>query len=235
MSKKAPRRTSRGALHVTQARFKSQTATSTVDIDYATRQGAESTTKRHPVEFVPLPRERGDPEGPDLSPPSKSVRLSDSKAIDDFVTKRQSVARFVLEAIAAAVDKQKASANERGRKNREKFKVGDSVLLSTTGLKETIVTNLGASKLAPRYISPFKVIKVKRDAYKLDIPSSMRLHPTFYVGRLKRYWPAVLPSTADQQPGHNAALDNAGVLADRAGAAHATPRCLDGEQRLIAP
>ena len=96
-----------------------------------------------------------------MSPPLKAVRLSDSKAIDDFVTERRSVARFVSDDIAAAVDKQKASADERERKNCEKFKVGDFVLLSTTGIKESTVTNLDASMLAPRYIGTFEVIKVK--------------------------------------------------------------------------
>ena len=56
-----------------------------------------------------------------VPPHPVGVRLSDSKLIDEFVTHRQSVARFVRVAIAAAVDKQKASADQRGRKNLEKF------------------------------------------------------------------------------------------------------------------
>ena len=73
-----------------------------------------------------------------------------------------------------------------------KFKKGNRVLLSTEGLRDSAVTNLGASKLAPRFIGPFKVLKTIGDAYTLDIPSSLRLHPTFYVGRLKEYRPATL-------------------------------------------
>ncbi|KAG3179880.1 hypothetical protein C6341_g7219 [Phytophthora cactorum] len=41
--------------------------------------------------------------------------------------------------------------------------------------------------LAPRFIGPFTVLERHGNAYTLDIPSSMRLHPTFYVGRLKPY------------------------------------------------
>ncbi|KAG2766840.1 hypothetical protein Pcac1_g21695 [Phytophthora cactorum] len=37
------------------------------------------------------------------------------------------------------------------------------------------------------FISPFTVLEQHGNAYTLDIPSSMRLHPTFYVGRLKPY------------------------------------------------
>ena len=95
------------------------------------------------------------------------------------------------DAITAAVDKQKASADQRGRKNLEILKNGDVVLLSTTSIPGSAVTNLGTPKCALRYIGPSKVIRVNGDAYQLDIPSTMRLHPTFYVGILKLYWPAV--------------------------------------------
>uniref|UniRef100_A0AAV1TLX1 Tf2-1-like SH3-like domain-containing protein n=1 Tax=Peronospora matthiolae TaxID=2874970 RepID=A0AAV1TLX1_9STRA len=76
------------------------------------------------------------------------------------------------------------------------LKKGDRVLLSTEGLRESAVTNLGASKLAPRSIGPFTVLKAIGDAYTLDIPSSLRLHPTFYVGRLKKNRPATLHGLA---------------------------------------
>uniref|UniRef100_A0AAV1TNN0 Integrase catalytic domain-containing protein n=1 Tax=Peronospora matthiolae TaxID=2874970 RepID=A0AAV1TNN0_9STRA len=61
---------------------------------------------------------------------------------------------------------------------------------------DSAVTNLNASKLAPRFIGPFTVLKAIGDAYKLDLPSSQRLHPTFNVGRLKEYRPAMLHGLA---------------------------------------
>ena len=51
-----------------------------------------------------------------------------------------------------------------------------------------MVTNLGSNKFLPRYIGPFKVLSKHGDAYKIDIPSRMKLHPVFYVGRLKPYY-----------------------------------------------
>ncbi|OWY98389.1 hypothetical protein PHMEG_00030861 [Phytophthora megakarya] len=77
------------------------------------------------------------------------------------------------------------------------FHTGDRVLLSTEGIRTSAVTNLGANNLAPRFIGPFTVIKAIGDAYALDIPSSLRLHPTFYVGRLKRYYPAEIPDATN--------------------------------------
>ncbi|ETP00265.1 hypothetical protein F441_22316 [Phytophthora nicotianae CJ01A1] len=93
------------------------------------------------------------------------------------------------------VDKQKESADKRGRKIKAKFTTGERVLLSTDGIQISAITNLGASKLASRFIGPFKITKVLGDAYKLDIPVSLRLHPTFYVRRLKKYFPATIPAT----------------------------------------
>ncbi|KAE9071485.1 hypothetical protein PF010_g25855 [Phytophthora fragariae] len=80
------------------------------------------------------------------------------------------------------------------------FRRGERVLLSTDGHQGTAVTNLGANKLAPRFIGPFKILKVIGDAYTLDIPTAMRLHPTFYVGRLKPYVPATIPAPEAERP-----------------------------------
>jgi len=115
-----------------------------------------------------------------------SENMSTATAID-FVLHRQTVIRFVRDALAHAVDIQKGNADARGRKNMEKFSVGDLVLLSTDNLKDNVISNLGSHKLLPKYIGPYKVTKCNGHAYTLNMPTSMRLHPTFYVGRLKRY------------------------------------------------
>ncbi|GMF46708.1 unnamed protein product [Phytophthora fragariaefolia] len=118
----------------------------------------------------------------------------DSATVSELLLHRQAVTRFVRDALQAAADQQKANADQRGRKNTLSFQRGDRVPLSTDGIQGSAVTNLGANKLAPRFIGPFKILKVIGDAYTLDIPTSMRLHPTFYVGRLKPYVPATIPA-----------------------------------------
>ncbi|KAG3123922.1 hypothetical protein PI126_g23481 [Phytophthora idaei] len=105
----------------------------------------------------------------------------------DFVQRRQAVIWFVQDAIAASVDRQKLNADNVGRGNTNEFEKGSLVLLATQNLLKHAVPNFGASKLAPRFIGPFIVLERHGNAYTLDIPSSMRLHPTFYVGRLKPY------------------------------------------------
>ncbi|GMG15669.1 unnamed protein product [Phytophthora fragariaefolia] len=122
-----------------------------------------------------------------------------SKAMD-FVQRRQAIIRFGQDAIAASVDRQKLNADNNGRGNSNEFKVGSLVLLATQNLAKHAVSDFGASKLAPRFIGPFTVLAKHGNAYTLDIPSSMRLHPTFYVGRLKPYAQHEPPSLGDLAP-----------------------------------
>ncbi|KAG2774790.1 hypothetical protein Pcac1_g14488 [Phytophthora cactorum] len=105
----------------------------------------------------------------------------------DIVQRRQAVIRFVQDAIAASVDRQKLNADNVGRGNKNEFEKGSLVMLATQNLSRHAVSDFGASKLAPRFIGPFTMLERHGNAYTLDIPSSMRLHPTFYVGRLKPY------------------------------------------------
>ncbi|KAG3121791.1 hypothetical protein PI126_g24419 [Phytophthora idaei] len=94
---------------------------------------------------------------------------------------------FVQDAIAASVDRQKLNADNVGRGNTNEFEKGSLVLLATQNLPRHAVSDFGATKLAPRFICPFTVLERHGNAYTSDIPSNMRLHPTFYVGRLKPY------------------------------------------------
>ncbi|KAE9024981.1 hypothetical protein PF011_g3257 [Phytophthora fragariae] len=137
--------------------------------------------------------------------PKIPARPVDNAAVSEFILQLQSIARFVRDALQDAVDKQKENADKRGRKNMATFETGDQVLLSTDGIRSSAVTYLGASKLAPQFIGPFRVMKVNGEAYMLDIPTSLRLHPTFYVGRLKKYHPATIPSTASSPLRHRSA------------------------------
>ena len=123
---------------------------------------------------------------PSLKNPPKKIK----EAIEDFTMQTQCITRFVRDRVAISVDKQKENADKRGRSNLNTFKVNQKVFLSTKDLPKDALPNMQSTKLIPRYIGPFKILKCKGDAYTLDIPSRMRLHPTFYVGRLKEYHPS---------------------------------------------
>ncbi|OWZ05727.1 Pol Polyprotein [Phytophthora megakarya] len=105
----------------------------------------------------------------------------------DFGQEQQAVIRFIQDAIPASADRQKLNADNVGRGNTNEFKVGSLVLLATQNLPTYTVSGLGTSKLAPRFIGPFTVAERHGSAYTLEQPSDMRLHSTFYFGRLKAY------------------------------------------------
>ena len=110
------------------------------------------------------------------------------ESAETSLLEREAVVRFVQDSIAKAVDKQKQNADKHGRANVLLFNVGDLVLLSTVNLPKHVVTNVGTSKLLPKYIGPFRIIHRKGNAYTIELPRRMRTHPTFYVGRLRPYY-----------------------------------------------
>jgi len=47
---------------------------------------------------------------------------------------------------------------------------------------------VGAPKLLPKYVGPYRVSKViSRTAYQLELPATMRIHPVFHIHLLKPY------------------------------------------------
>ena len=69
----------------------------------------------------------------------------------------------------------------------EQYKVGDRVLLATAHLKlqgEVKRTR----KFTERYIGPYRVSEIiNRNAYKLELPPTLRIHPVINISQLKLY------------------------------------------------
>jgi len=83
-------------------------------------------------------------------------------------------------------DAQSRMKQQADRHRRElTFKVGDQVLLSTRNL---VLRTTDPRKLWPRYVGPLTILqRVGPVAYKLDLPSSMRVHNVFHVSLLHPY------------------------------------------------
>ena len=63
--------------------------------------------------------------------------------------------------------------------------MGTKVLLSTDDLTLPTYSN----KLKPRYIGPYEVTEaIGTAAYRLKLPTNMRIHDVFHISKLKKYF-----------------------------------------------
>jgi len=73
---------------------------------------------------------------------------------------------------------------DRKRLDVEEYKVGDLVMLSTKDLKYQMVGRR-IEKLTERFVSPYRVKEIiSSDAVKLELPSTVRIHPVVNVSRV---------------------------------------------------
>ena len=83
----------------------------------------------------------------------------------------------------AAQQRQKSYADSKRR--FIEYQIGDMVLLSTQDIG---LYCSGSPKLLPRFIGPFQILRRIGDlAYKLALPSNMRIHDVFHVSRLRQF------------------------------------------------
>jgi len=74
---------------------------------------------------------------------------------------------------------------DRGRKETEEWKKGDQVLLNT---KDLVFKERPTKKLMERYVGLYVIEEVvSSNAVKLQLPSSMRIHPVVNVSQIVRY------------------------------------------------
>lgn len=73
-------------------------------------------------------------------------------------------------------------------RREEEFKVGEKVLLSTKNFTLDNEKERQSKKLTSKFAGPFEIKKqVSKVAYELILPESLKIHPVFHVGLLKKY------------------------------------------------
>lgn len=144
-------------------------------IEFSLNMSIQSSTKNSPFMLTQL-----DPPmfHMDLQIPSGRVPAADRTAA--AMVERLEVARLCLK---AAQERQAMYANQKRRELE--FKEGALVMLNTANLRRAMP---GKTKLQPRFVGPFKVLKrVGEVAYKLQLPVQYKIHPVFHVSLLKGY------------------------------------------------
>uniref|UniRef100_A0AAV1SYG1 Tf2-1-like SH3-like domain-containing protein n=1 Tax=Peronospora matthiolae TaxID=2874970 RepID=A0AAV1SYG1_9STRA len=165
---------------------------------------------------------------------TERTAVDKDESAEEFLLTREAVVRFIQESIVNVIDNQKRNADKHGRATVLSFDEGDLVLLSTVNLPKHAVTNVGSSKLLPKYIGLFRVLRRMGNAYTIEMPCKIHTHPTFCVGRLRPYYQYELVSRCEEhlrgrepRPPSSGPVSTSqsGRLVKRP--VHAVQRCLD--------
>ena len=117
------------------------------------------------------------------------LRDVERPAVEDFVQGIQATRQEAEAALhQAAEDMARYYDQQRGV--AVNYKVGDQVWLDG----KDISTDRPSRKLSDKRYGPFKIVKVvSPNAYQLELPSTMKLHPVFHTVKLRPYFPDSIP------------------------------------------
>jgi hypothetical protein len=114
---------------------------------------------------------------------SLNLSLAENPAAQDLVTRILEIHKDMKARLVEAQEQQKRYA-DKSRKQNPNISVGDKVWL----LRRNLKTRRPSDKLDYRCLGPFRMSKqVNKVAYRLDLPSSMKIHPVFHVSLLEPY------------------------------------------------
>jgi len=119
-----------------------------------------------------------------LAPLTRAAEIDNPTAAEQTARWRRALAQAAENTRSTQV-RQKKYADQTRRALQ--FAVGDRVLLSTEHLKLQGETKR-ARKLTERFIGPYRVKRVVNpNAYELELPSTLKIHPTINITQLKEY------------------------------------------------
>jgi hypothetical protein len=115
---------------------------------------------------------------------------------DVYTAKLDELHSFLQQEIAKA-NEASAKAFDRKRSDIPSYNPGDMVWLSAKHIKTTRPTK----KLDHRFLGPFKILdKLSDHAFRLDLPSTMKIHNVFHIQLLEPYIPNTIPNRTQSPP-----------------------------------
>jgi hypothetical protein len=99
---------------------------------------------------------------------------------ENIAKKMKNIWNFIKKTLINAQKTQKRYANKK-KKNSFEYKIDDMIWLFTKNIKLERLFR----KLDHKWIESYKVIKVLKDVYQLNLSSSMKIHDTFHISLLR--------------------------------------------------
>jgi len=121
------------------------------------------------------------------------------KGAEKFMMKMKEIQEKAKVVLGKAQEEMKKYANrKRGEVNE--YKVEDLVVLNTKDLKYQMARRR-TEKLTERFVGPYKIKKiVSTNVVKLELPSTIRIHPVVNISRICRYVGQVEGQKREQPP-----------------------------------
>lgn len=127
-------------------------------------------------------------------PPSDHMKALDSAAADHFAEQMEQLTQHLQEQITFAQARYARNADA-SRNPSPAYKVGDEVWLSTKNIR----TTRPAKKLDAKNVGPFAISEVINPrAYRLSLPSTMKIHNVFHTSLLHPVANDPYPQQAEQ-------------------------------------
>jgi hypothetical protein len=123
------------------------------------------------------------------NPPSITSSLKEKskvQAVEYHIENQQQILQILKDNLTMAQNRMKQQADQ--HRSERSFEVGDWVFLRLQPYKQMSLKQAKKdNKLSPKYYGPYKVLqKIGTMSYKLELPTSSRVHPVFHVSCLKK-------------------------------------------------
>ena len=116
-------------------------------------------------------------------------RSTTNQTAEEYINQFKKNWKEVKVNLEKAADRMKKQHDKRKNPSR-KYKPGDRVYLDAAHIKTTCTSK----KLDAKFHGPFKVLEaVGKSAYKLELPPTWTIHPTFHESKLKPTYEPIFP------------------------------------------
>ncbi|XP_076937752.1 uncharacterized protein LOC143605568 [Bidens hawaiensis] len=98
--------------------------------------------------------------------------------------------QVLLAALKSSLEQARARMTKQANKKRleKEFNIGDFVYLKLQQYRQHSVQQRRNQKLSKRFFGPYKILdRIGKVAYRLELPATLKIHPTFHVSLLKEY------------------------------------------------